>query len=59
MMTFQCDSGDSCHRINVTHKTIQVVEQLLQRVVQQFSNFCAFKLLWQLTRMPVQLKTPI
>ena len=36
MVTFQCDSGDSCHRINVTHKTLQVVEQPWQDVVEQF-----------------------
>jgi hypothetical protein len=36
MMTFQCDSGDNRHRINVTHMTLQVVEQTWQDVVEQF-----------------------
>lgn len=36
MVTFQCDSGDNCHRLNVTHTTLQVVEQPWQDVVEQF-----------------------
>ncbi|MGX1592591.1 hypothetical protein ACWICO_15870 [Glutamicibacter sp. NPDC055491] len=37
MMTFQCDSGDNRHKVNVMEKTLQVVEQLWQQVVEQFT----------------------
>ncbi|MFJ2469575.1 MULTISPECIES: hypothetical protein [Glutamicibacter] len=36
MMTFQCDSGDNRHKVNVMDKTLQVVEQPWQDVVEQY-----------------------
>ncbi|MGP9034351.1 MULTISPECIES: hypothetical protein [Glutamicibacter] len=52
MLTFQCDSGDNRHKVNMMETTLQVVEQLWQQVVEQFT--CRTQHAEQLRRLVIQ-----